>query len=80
MTEAQAHELVDDELGTEPATALRAHLEQCAPCRARVRAVQRFVAALRRQRRLIPRAPTSLQARVRLLLAAAHGHPRPVPE
>lgn len=68
VPDERAHELLDAELGAAEAAALHEHLHQCAPCRARVESVRRFMAAVRRQRRLVPHAPASLHARVRALL------------
>lgn len=67
VSEEQAHELLDDQLDPEGAAAVREHLEQCAECRARIDRLERFLAAIRRQRDLVPTAPDALRARLHAL-------------
>jgi anti-sigma factor (TIGR02949 family) len=64
------HELLDDELPADGAEALRVHLAECPPCRARAAVLRRFVRALRRQRMRQPTAPAALRARVDAMLDA----------
>ena len=71
LAEQRALELFDGELGDGEVTELYAHLHNCSPCRARYSRTKRFLAALRRQRRCVPKAPSHLLARVRALLAGA---------
>ena len=72
VSEEQAHALLDDELSDADVAAVRQHLARCAGCRARVSRLARFLAAVRRQRRLVPGAPETLRARVRALGLAPH--------
>lgn len=70
-TERHVLALLDDELADADAAALLDHLTGCAPCRARMARLQRFVAAVRRQRLRQPPAPAALRARASALLAGA---------
>jgi mycothiol system anti-sigma-R factor len=65
----RAHAWLDGELTGDGATALRAHLAGCPPCRQAVEAEERFVGALRR-RSLMDAAPDTLRDRVRAMLGA----------
>lgn len=67
VSEEQAHELLDDELAPDGAAAVREHLERCAECQARVDRLERFLAAIRRQRDRAPAAPDALRARLHAL-------------
>lgn len=74
-TEARVHELLDDELSSEDALALHAHLAECPPCRARAAGLRRFLSTLRRQRMRQPAAPASLRARIDAMLDALTEEP-----
>lgn len=70
VPEDQAHALLDGELDAETAATVREHLERCRDCRVRVGRLSRFLSAVRRQRLAErTRAPASLRARLRALLA-----------
>jgi anti-sigma factor RsiW len=71
--EGRAYELLDGELGDAASTELFAHLQHCSHCRVRFNRTSRFLAALRRQRRVSAHAPAALRARLRVLLAMSGG-------
>jgi anti-sigma factor RsiW len=64
------HELLDGELSPAAATALREHLRRCAACRTRVARLERFLAAVRRQRRRPAGLPDTLRHRLREIAQA----------
>jgi anti-sigma factor RsiW len=67
VSEERMHGLLDDELPSGEADALRRHLARCAPCRRRVSSLARLLAAVRRQRLYAAVAPPALRDRVRAL-------------
>lgn len=67
VPEAQAHQLLDDELPPDGAARLRAHLAACADCRTRVAHLERLLATVRRQRTPDVRAPERLLRRARAI-------------
>lgn len=73
-TEIEAHAWLDGELAPRAAGGFAAHLDACAPCRAHVAALGRFLAAVRRPPARPPVAPASLRLRVRDLAACWHAH------
>ncbi|MGZ8377691.1 MAG: anti-sigma factor family protein [Gemmatirosa sp.] len=70
VSEEQTHALLDGELTPGDATALREHLLRCPPCRARVERLERFLVAVRRQRRRPSGLSDTLRRRLREIAQA----------